>query len=150
MKLFTILFISSSLLFACSAPSKESTNNTSEQLKNTKLIEAYFTYFNAHDWNKMAEMYADTSSFKDPSLGDGIVKQSRQDIAIKYAALQEMIPDVRDEVIHIYPSGQEHIIVEFISHGTSPDNTPFALPICTIFKIENNKITQDFTYYDNF
>lgn len=150
MKRLTILFISSSLVLACSSPSNHSTNNSPEQIKNTQLIETYFTYFNAHDWNKMAELYADSSSFKDPSLGSGIVIQSRQDIAIKYAALQEMIPDIRDEVIQLYPSGQEHIIVEFISHGTSPDNNPFSLPICTIFKIENNKITQDFTYYDNF
>ncbi|WP_198412578.1 nuclear transport factor 2 family protein [Kaistella antarctica] len=52
-------------------------------------------------------------------------------------------------MIQIYPSGNQHIIVEFISRGTAPDNTKFELPICTIFTIENGLITKDFTYYDN-
>jgi len=50
----------------------------------------------------------------------------------------------------MYSSGDKHVIVEFISTGTAPDNSKFELPICTIFTIENKKITKDFTYYDNF
>lgn len=50
----------------------------------------------------------------------------------------------------MYPSGENHIIVEFVSSGTAPDNSKFELPICTIFTIENGLITKDFTYYDNF
>ena len=42
------------------------------------------------------------------------------------------------------------MIVEFISTGTAEDGSQFELPICTIFTIENGKITKDFTYYDNF
>jgi ketosteroid isomerase-like protein len=57
---------------------------------------------------------------------------------------------LKDEVKAVYPSGENHIIVEFISTGTAPDNSKFELPICTIFTIENGKITKDFTYYDNF
>jgi ketosteroid isomerase-like protein len=98
----------------------------------------------------MAEMYTDTAEFKDPSLGQGIVKQSRQQIIEKYTELSKMFPDVHDEVVKVYPSGESHIIVEFISSGTAPDNSKFELPICTIFTIEDRKITKDFTYYDNF
>ena len=61
-----------------------------------------------------------------------------------------MIPDVKDKVIQTYPSGDNHIIVEFVSSGTAPDNSKFELPICTIFTIENGLITKDFTYFDNF
>ena len=60
-----------------------------------------------------------------------------------------MFPDVKDNVIHTYPSGDNHIIVEFISSGTAPDQTKFELPICTIFTIENGLITKDYTYFDN-
>ncbi|SDI52063.1 Ketosteroid isomerase-related protein [Chryseobacterium taeanense] len=118
--------------------------------ENEKLGQQYFKHFNNHDWKKTAEMYTETAEFKDPSLGKGIVKQSKQQIIDKYTALNQMFPDVKDKIIKIYTSGDSNIIVEFVSTGTAPDNTTFELPICTIFTIENGKITKDFTYFDNF
>ncbi len=117
---------------------------------NEQIIKQYFEYFNNHDFVKMANMYSDTADFKDPTLGQGIVKQTRQQIIEKYTELSKMIPDVKDKVIQTYPSGDNHIIVEFVSSGTAPDNSTFELPICTIFAIENGLITKDFTYFDNF
>ena len=117
---------------------------------NEKIIKQYFEHFNNHDFVKMANMYSDTADFKDPTLGQGIVKQTRQQIIEKYTELSKMIPDVKDKVIQTYPSGDNHIIVEFVSSGTAPDNSTFELPICTIFTIENGLITKDFTYFDNF
>ena len=117
---------------------------------NTTLIKQYFKHFNDHNWAKMAEMYTETSEFKDPSLGIGIVKQTRAETIKKYSELNKTFPDLKDEVIQVYPSGEQHIIVEFLSTGTAPDGSKFELPICTIFTIENGKITKDFTYYDNF
>ena len=98
----------------------------------------------------MANMYAETSDFTDPSLGQVMVKQTRQQIMDKYSELNEIFPDLHDEVIKIYPSGNKHIIVEFVSSGTAPDNSKFEIPICTIFTIENGIITKDFSYFDNF
>lgn len=40
--------------------------------------------------------------------------------------------------------------MEFVSGGTAADNTKFELPICAIFTIKNEKITKDFSYYENF
>jgi ketosteroid isomerase-like protein len=97
----------------------------------------------------MAEMYSETADFKDPSLGKGIVKQTREQTARKYADLNALFPNLKDEILEMYPSGDNHVIVEFLSTGTAPDSTKFELPICTIFTIENGKITKDFTYYDN-
>ncbi|WP_026995705.1 nuclear transport factor 2 family protein [Flectobacillus major] len=114
------------------------------------FIQRYFTYFNQHDWNKLAEMYIEKAQFKDPSLGKGIVTQTRQQTIQKYSELQKVFPDIHDTIIAIYPSGEKHIIVEFISTGTSPDKSKFELPVTTIFTIENNLISSDFTYYDNF
>ena len=121
-----------------------------EMTENEKIISQYFENFNRHEWEKLAGMYTEVSDFKDPTLGPGIVKQTRQQIKEKYAELSEMFPDVRDEIIQIYTSGNKHIIVEFVSSGKAPDGSKFELPICTIFTIENGKITKDFTYYDNF
>ncbi len=98
----------------------------------------------------MANMYDENAEFKDPSLGEGIVKQTKQQIIDKYSELNGVFPDLLDKIIQIYPSGEKHIIVEFVSSGTAPDNSKFELPICTIFTIENGLITKDFTYFDNF
>lgn len=120
------------------------------EIENKKLVIKYFEHFNKHEWEKMAGMYSEVSGFKDPSLGQGIVKQTRLQIIEKYSGLNEMFPDIKDEIVQIYPSDDKHIIVEFISTGTAPDGSMFELPICTIFTIENGQITKDFTYYDNF
>ncbi len=95
-------------------------------------------------------MYTETADFKDPTLGAGIVKQTHKQIIDKYSELNSVFPDLNDKVIATYPSGDNHIIVEFVSSGTAPDNSKFELPICTIFTIENGLITKDFTYFDNF
>jgi predicted SnoaL-like aldol condensation-catalyzing enzyme len=125
-------------------------NNKQEEAANEKLVKQYFEYFNSHDWNEMATMYADTTDFKDPTLGLGIVKQTRKQTIEKYTELSKIFPNIKDEIIAMYPSGDKHIVVEFISSGMAPDSTAFQLPICTIFTIENGLITKDFTYFDNF
>ncbi len=117
---------------------------------NEKLVKQYFEHFNNHEWTKMANMYAETADFKDPSLGQGIIKQTRQQIVDKYSELNKVFPDLHDQVIQTYPSGDKHIIVEFVSSGTAPDHSKFELPICVIFTIENGLITKDFSYFDNF
>ena len=133
------------LLFSCGRPKVEQKDDTEA---NEAIVRQNFDYFNQHDWVKMAEMYADSATFKDPTFGNATVIQTKGEIIKKYSELAQMIPDVKDEVKAIYHAG-DHVIVEFISSGTAPDKKSFELPICTIFKIENGKITQDFTYYDN-
>ena len=119
------------------------------QLDYEAYMNQYFAYFNAHDLASMAAMYSEEAAFKDPSLGPGIHIQSREDIITKYTELSEMIPDVRDSLVNLYPSGN-NLTVEFISMGTAPDGSKFFLPICAILTIENGLITKDYTYYDNF
>ena len=147
MRKIILLFIASFLAISCNNQNQSKMINISN---NEKLIKQYFELFNQHDWKKMSEMYTETADFKDPSLGKGIVKQSRKQTEEKYAELHKIFPDLHDEVIQIYPSGENHIIVEFVSTGTAPDNSKFELPICTIFTIDNGLITKDFTYFDNF
>ena len=145
---YFLLTLLTLLLVSCG---KEKMNEKTTTMENNQqLIKKYFSYFNQHEWTAMANMYSQTAEFKDPSLGSGIFNQSRQEISDKYAELQQIFPDLHDEVVKIYPSGENHIIVEFISSGTAADETQFELAICTIFTIENGLITQDFTYYDNF
>lgn len=128
----------------------ETANQTTMNANNEALVKQYYAYFNQHEWEKMAALYTPTAAFKDPSLGPGVVEQSREQIAQKYSELNQIFPDIRDSIVQIYPSGDKHMIVEFVSTGTAPDGSAFELPICTIFTIENGQITKDFTYYDNF
>ncbi len=137
------------ILSVVSCTTKEN-KETIQSNKNKEVVEQYFAYFNNHEWEKMAETYSENAEFKDPSLGQGIIKQTRQQIIEKYSELNAIFPDIKDEILKIYSSVDNHIIVEFISSGTAPDNSKFELPICTIFTIENGKITKDFSYFDNF
>lgn len=146
MKKLLTIFILSLLFFACN----KQTNETVSSAENEKLVKQYFDYFNQHEWTKMANMYAENADFKDPTLGQGIVKQTRQQIIEKYATLNGVFPDLTDKVVQMYVAGKNTVVVEFVSSGTAPDKSKFELPICTIFTIENGLITKDFTYFDNF
>ncbi|MCV9928086.1 nuclear transport factor 2 family protein [Flavobacterium sp. LS1R49] len=145
MKKIIVVLITIISLISCN-----NKNTQNMDSKNTELVKQYFDHFNNHDWKKMSEMYIPTAEFKDPSLGNGIVKQTRAEIVKKYSELNQIFPDLSDKVIQVYPSGENHVIVEFVSSGTAADDSTFELPICTIFTIENGLITKDFTYYDNF
>jgi len=146
MKLSLLITLSVLTLLSCTSK----TGNKMESTEQEQLVKQYFDHFNHHDWTKMANMYTEIADFKDPSLGLGIVKQTRAQVIKKYSELHQTFPDLHDQVIKTYPSGENNIIVEFVSTGTAPDNSKFELPICTIFTFENGLITKDFTYYDNF
>jgi len=146
MKKIVLFIIATFLLTACNN-AKEKTMTTTN---NEKIVKKYFEHFNNHEWTEVANMYSEISEFKDPSLGKGIVKQTRQQIIDKYSDLNKIFPDLHDQVVKTYPSGDKHIIVEFVSSGTAPDNSKFELPICTILTIEDGFITKDFSYFDNF
>jgi ketosteroid isomerase-like protein len=127
-----------------------SCNNSSNQFsQNQAIIKQLYDHFNKHEWQKMADLYVETTDFKDPSFGTEITKQTRQQTVQKYMDLAKIFPDIHDEVVQMYSSGENTVIVEFVSTGTAPDKSKFKLPICTIFTFENGKIVKDFTYYDN-
>jgi ketosteroid isomerase-like protein len=143
-----IFYVLLSVLLIASCNTSNQANAIQED--NKKLIQLFFENFNKHDWVSMANMYAETAEFKDPSFGKDVIKQTHQQIINKYKELQSVFPDLHDQVTNFYPSGDKHVIVEFISTGTAADRSTFELPICTIFTIQNGVILKDYTYYDNF
>lgn len=145
MKTFLSLLLCGLLLAACN-------NKTTEPVKdpgadNQKVVTQLFEHFNKHEWEKMAALYIDSAEFKDPAYGLRIVKQARSQIAGHYQELNNFMPDISLTNVVLYPSGDKHVVAEFVSVGTS-GTTKIELPICTIFTIENGKITKDYTYYD--
>ncbi|NER16603.1 nuclear transport factor 2 family protein [Spongiivirga citrea] len=136
---------------SCSTEKKQKAHTLTDiQEQNVAVAKQLFLHFNNHEWEKMAGMYPENAEILDPSLGLEVVNQTRTETIAKYKALNEVFSNIHDQVVNIYPSGEKHVIVEFISTGTAPDGTSFRLPICTIMTIENGIITKDYTYYDNF
>ncbi len=136
----TNLFILGVLILASCTPTE--TNN-----KNVDNTRAMFDAFNRHDWDAMTRFYSESASFLDPSYGKDYVTKTRRETAAKYAEMQKMFPDVHDEIVGVYPSGDK-VTVEFVSTGTISDSVKFSLPIITILTFENGLIVKDATYYD--
>lgn len=141
--IFSVLF----LFFSCKK--EEEKIIKIDTTENEKIAKQLFVEFNKHDWQKMANLYIENAEFKEPGSKMKLHKKSREQIVKEYSELQSMFPDVQNSVVAVYPSGKNKVIVEFVSKGTNPDKTKFELPICTIFTIENGKITKDYTYFDN-
>ncbi|MCU0384069.1 MAG: nuclear transport factor 2 family protein [Cyclobacteriaceae bacterium] len=114
--------------------------------ENEKTIRKLFESFNQHNWQAMAECYADTALFLDPALGVAPISLTRADIIAKYAEMEKEIPDIRDSVLLIVTK-QNQVWVEFISKGKLNDSVQIYLPIATHFTLLNGKVIKDNTYY---
>ena len=154
MKNIFIAFVFLLPIVSCVNPG-EVENAEAEKIDLSKMdpqafVDEYFQHFNNHDWEAMAGMHKEKTQLKDPSFGTELVWRTREEIVAKYTELSQVFPDLRDSVVAVYPSGANHIIVEFVSTGSSPDGFNFTLPICTIMTIEDGLVSKDFTYYDDF
>jgi ketosteroid isomerase-like protein len=144
MKKVIITLFSYSCILACNTANKNSI------VTNNAFIQKYFETFNKHDWAALANFYADTAQFKDPTLGKGIITQTKQQTIKKYTELNAISPNLHDKIVTTYITNDSTIVVEFISTGTALDSTNFELPICSILTLRNGLIVKDFTYFDNF
>lgn len=116
--------------------------------ENIEIVKAMFDAFNRHDWEGMAAYYIDSAEFLDPSFGKAYVRKSRAETAAKYREMEAILPDIHDEVVGMYPSGDK-VVVEFVSTGTDPSGNKFSLPISSVITLKGGKIVKDATYYDN-
>ena len=144
-----VLFLAMASLFSCKQSEEKMISTKETSSENEKIAKELFVHFNNHDWEKMANLYTENPEFKEPTSGMKPQLKSRAQIVKEYSELQSMFPDVQDSLVAIYPSGKNNVIVEFVAKSTNPDKTKSELPICTIFTIENGKITKDFSYFDN-
>ena len=130
------------------ASATNTANTTASATTAESVAKQLFEHFNAHDWAKMADLYDPNADFLDPSYGTKTVKQTHEQLVQKYNELQQLIPDIHDSIVGIYPSGEKTVAVRFIGVGTAPDKTKFETPICAVLIVENGKIVQDYTYYN--
>jgi hypothetical protein len=137
------------LMLSCTLPEKKVDEHavTNKDDDHIALARKMFDAFNQHQWQVMANYYSDSALFLDPVFGKTYIKQSRSQTVEKYALLQRVFPDIKDEIVAMYPSDNK-VIVEFISTGTLASGELFQLPIITVLTFENNLIVKDATYYD--
>jgi ketosteroid isomerase-like protein len=115
--------------------------------KNAAVAAQLFDAFNRHDWQEMTSFYAEDASFLDPSYSKEYVTKSRKETIEKYTEMEKMFPDIRDEVVATYPSG-DVVTVEFVSTGKMNDSISFRLPIISVLTFKDGLIIKDATYYD--
>lgn len=114
---------------------------------NVEVANKMFAAFNKHDWQAMANCYAETASFLDPSFGTEYVSKTRQETIAKYNEMTTMFPDLHDEVIDMYATGDK-VIAEFIATGSMGDSIKFRIPIAIVLTMKEGLIVKDATYYD--
>lgn len=141
----TIKLIATSVALISFAFVAFKTNGTSQREKNVQTVKELFSAFNEHDWDRMVSFYAPDAILEDPSYEKPVV--GTQGMKEKYNRLQQLFPDIRDEIQNIYVS-RNHVIVEFVSTGTAQDGTSFTTNICSVISLKNGKIVRDATYYD--
>ncbi|MCW3465511.1 nuclear transport factor 2 family protein [Chitinophaga nivalis] len=115
---------------------------------NVHVVKELYEAFNAHDWTKAADCYADTAIFLAPGGSTDTLLQTRQQTIAGYQALQKTFPDIRHEVKEVYGE-RNHIIVEFIAEATGSDGSKWQRPMCSVFTVKEGKIKCDHTYSGN-
>lgn len=136
----TIIITLAILTVACSS------SDNQKQQQNEAVVKGLFDAFNKHDWKTMADHYADSALFLDPSSGKEYVLQSHEQIIEKYSEFESVFPDLHGEVLGVYASGDK-VTVEFVASGKS-DSLSFSLPIGSVFTLKDGKIIRDAAYYD--
>lgn len=125
---------------------------------NLRVVDATFEAMNARDWDRIAELLADSvveyrPGLPDPSKGPDAALQNLKAFATAF-------PDARVEKVRAFGQG-DWVCRESVLAGThkgpmtSPDgktipatNKPFSVQSCNLFKIEGGKITERHLYFD--
>ena len=139
MRIIAVLLISLAMLESCKKQDSTAAN--------VEVANKMFAAFNKHDWEAMANCYAETASFLDPSFGTEYVSKTRQETVEKYNEMTKMFPDLHDEVIDMYATGDK-VIAEFIATGSMGDSVKFRIPIAIVLTMKDGLIVKDATYYD--
>jgi ketosteroid isomerase-like protein len=116
--------------------------------QNLEITKKMFAAFNAHNWQEMASCYSADAQYLDPAYGQNFVSRTHLEIVAKYFEMQQMFPNIKDSIVEMQ-AVNNHVVVQFVSSGSSGDSIQFKLPICTVLTFANGKIIRDATYYDN-
>lgn len=139
---FTLL-VFLGLMFGCAEKKNPQTEMTTQNLNSAKAL---FAAFNQHDWQKMANFYAQDATFLDPSYGTAWVKKTKEELIANYAGMEKGAPDIKDTITSIF-AADDKVSVQFTASGTT-EGQEWSVQISTILTFKDGKIISDATYYD--
>jgi ketosteroid isomerase-like protein len=125
--------------------------------ENIRLIESMMASYNARDWIKLAETYAESAVFYEP----GVKPYSGRDAILGgYQALHSEFPDEQIKKVRSFGQG-DWACVEMVASGTNkgplmspdgniipPTNKSYQVEIVAAVRFENGKIAEYHEYFD--
>ena len=125
--------------------------------ENLRLIDSMMASYNARDWSKLAETYAESAIFYEPGVRP---YSGRHVILSGYQALNSEFPDEQIKKVRSFGQG-DWTCVEMVASGTNkgpltgpdgkiipPTNKSYQVEIVAVVRIENGKIAEYHEYFD--
>ncbi|MCJ2554752.1 MAG: ester cyclase [Candidatus Thermoplasmatota archaeon] len=126
--------------------------------ENLKLVDAGLEAYNAHDWDRFFEFYAESvvnygPNLPEPSKGLAALRE-------RFETNEIAFPDHRMEKVRAFGQG-DYVCVETVWKGTHKGpmqgpkgetipatNKSVQTPMTMVLKIEEGKVTEDHGYWD--
>lgn len=124
-------------------------DESAAQAANVQLVKEVHLLINQHNWKELSNLFADSVSLKEATGGNQIIRQSKQQCINNYRKMQQTFPQLSQHITQLYAAGTHHVIAETIAEGMATDSIQLSRSSCTIFTIENQKISRKYTYYSN-
>lgn len=120
------------------------------QAANVQLVKEVHLLINQHNWKELSNLFADSVSLKGATGGSQITRQSKQQCINNYRKMQQTFPQLSQHITQLYAAGTHHVIVETIAEGMATDSILLSRSSCTIFTIENQKISRLYIYHPTY
>ena len=105
----------------------------------------YFRMIERADYDSLKTMFADNAIFKFTA----VMLNGRKEIIDGYRGFLGSIEGYRVDILHIWRTGENVIIVESVASGKNIDvPSGFKVPMVSIFELENGKIKEQRDYFD--
>lgn len=125
-------------------------DESTAQADNVQLVKEVHLLINRHEWEELEKLFADSVSLKGATGGSQIIRQSKQRYINNYRKMQQTFPQLSQHITQLYAAGTHHVIVETIAEGMATDSILLSRSSCTIFTIENQKISRLYIYHPTY
>ncbi len=122
-------------------------DKSTAQAANVQLVKEAHLLINQHNWKELTKLFADSISLKEATGGSQIIRQSKQQYINRCRRMQKTFPQRSQHITQLYAAGMHHVIVEALSEEKALDSVQLSRPSCTIFTIENQKISRLYIYH---
>jgi|GEM_PF-6579371 len=113
---------------------------------NIETVKRLYELFNQRQWQEMAALYSDKTSFLDNRQDEFIIR-TNEEIPTIYAALERKYPGITEKILYIEEAGDQ-VYVQFLTSGRSRSGGYWQQIAWTIFTVENHKIAKVASYFN--